>query len=126
MSKYENRRQFHYRRETDRRARVVAEDEESCAEGPDFGQRESVHNCPHCVLANSEMKVLPAPALSLEISGASKRQGGLVRWPEISRATKQPRDVLSEHIQYLSRTVPRGNSLFIGRQDTERTVPFDW
>src|SRR5262245_51409330 len=123
MSKYENRRQFHYRRETDRRARVVAEDEESCAEGPDFGQRESVHNCPHCVLANSEMKVLPAPALSLEISGASKRQGGLVRWPEISRTTKQPRDVLCEHVQHLSRCVPTGNSLRIGRKNREIMIP---
>src|SRR5262245_40202253 len=78
------------------------------------------------MLANTEMKVLPAPALSLEISGASKRQGGLVRWPEISRATKQPRDVLCEHIQYLARSVPPGNTLFIGRKDREITVPYGW
>ena len=85
VRKHENSGQLHQRRETDRRSRVVAEDEERCAKGPEFGQRETVHYRGHRVLANTEMQVLPTRAFSLEISRTCESQGGLVRWPEVRR-----------------------------------------
>src|SRR5262245_33931200 len=90
VRKHKKSGQFHERREPDRWSRVVAEDEEGRAEGPHFGQRESVHNRSHRVFANSEMQVLTTRAISLEISRAGKRQGGLVRWPEVRRAAEEP------------------------------------
>src|SRR5262249_13848604 len=68
----------------------------------------------------------PTVVLSLEISGASKGQGGLVRWSKISRAAEEPRDVLGEHIQCLARSVAPGNSLCVGREDREIMVPTGW
>ena len=97
VRKHENRGQFHERGEPDCRSRVVAEDEERCAEGPNFGQRESVDNRGHRMLANTEMQVL-ARAVRLEISCAGERQRRLVRWPEIRGSTEKPWNVLCEEI----------------------------
>jgi hypothetical protein len=46
---------------------------------------------------------IPTPRRNgLEVSRS--RQNGLVRWPEIRRATEKPRDVLREHIQHFARS----------------------
>src|ERR1700752_4676960 len=90
VRKDKNSGQLHQRREPDRGARVIAEDEEGRAEGPKFGQREAVHNGGHRVLANTQMQVLTAGTLSLEISRPSKGQRGLVRWSKICRTAEEP------------------------------------
>src|SRR5215510_12771820 len=72
------------------------------------------------------MQVLPARAIGLEVSSASERQGGLVRWPEVSRATEEPRDVLCKYVQHFPRRVPPGNSLCIGRKNRESMIPPGW
>ena len=66
--------QFHQGREPDGGPGVVAEDEESRAEGPELGQRQPVHDRRHGVLADAEVQVLPAGAVGLEIAGAVEVQ----------------------------------------------------
>src|SRR5436309_15248162 len=89
VRKHENSGQFHERCEPDRRSRVVAEDEECCAESPEFGQRESVDNRGHRVLADTEMQVPSTGAVRLEISCARERQAALVRRSEIRGSTEE-------------------------------------
>src|SRR5262245_4653677 len=102
VCKHKQRGQFHERRKPDRRSGIVAEDEEGGAKRPQLGQRESIHNRRHRVLADTEMQVLPVVTFSLEISCASERQSRLVRWTEIRRSSEKPRYVLCEHVQYLA------------------------
>src|ERR1041384_2110709 len=56
MREYEQRGQFHERREANRRSRIVAEDEERCTKWPQLRQRHSVHDRCHGMLANTEMQ----------------------------------------------------------------------
>src|SRR4030095_4458815 len=126
VRKHEKSRQFHERREPDRGARVVAKDEEARAEGPPFGQGESVPNRSHRVFANSEMQVLATRAFSLKISGPRKLQSCLVRWSEVGRTADEPRNILCQHIQHLARSIPPGNALSVGRKNWEITIPPYW
>ena len=75
----ENRGQLHQGREPNGGPRVVAEDEEGRAEGPELRERESVDDRRHRVLADAEMQVLSAGTVGLEISRTLERQRGLVR-----------------------------------------------
>ena len=59
VRKDKNRWQLHQSRQPDRRARVITENKEACAEGPEFRQRKSIHNSGHSMLANTEMQVPP-------------------------------------------------------------------
>src|SRR5690349_19364057 len=123
VRKHKKCRQLHQRSKPDCRSRVVAEDEERCAEGPHLGQRQSIHNRGHRVFTNSEMQILPREVLSLEISRARKGQGGLVRWSKVSRAAEEPRDVLCEHIQYLAGCFPPCDSFRIYRKHGQIFIP---
>src|SRR5215813_10619721 len=65
---------------------------------------------------------VPAPWTNgLEISRT--RQNGLVRWPEIRRATEKPRDVLRKHIQHFARGFAPRETFRVGRENREVAVP---
>src|SRR5947208_17019483 len=89
---------LHEGRETDGGAGVVAEDEEGRPEGPELGQGEPVHNRRHGVLTNTEMEVLAAGAVRLEVAGALVLQSGLVGWAQVRRASQEPGDVLRQDV----------------------------
>src|SRR5262245_28368962 len=80
VREHEESGQFHQGRKTDGRARVVAEDKERCAEGTELGQRETVDNRGHGMLANAKMQVLPARAVGLEVASTVEFQSRLVGW----------------------------------------------
>ena len=86
----EQRRELHQRREPDRRPRVVAEDEEGRAEGPQLRERHAVHRGRHRVLADAEVQVLAAvvgPARSRPRRRTSAWSCWRVRDPRSRRGT---------------------------------------
>jgi hypothetical protein len=104
-------RQLHQGREADGGPRVVAEDEEGRAEGPELRQRHAVHGGRHGMLADAEMQVAPLRLAGLEIARAGEFQGRLVRGAEIGRAAEEPGNVLGQHVQHLTRGVASGDPL---------------
>src|SRR5262249_51248327 len=95
-------REFHQSREPDRWPRIVAENEERRPESSELGEREPVHRCGHRMLADAEMQIFPCPVISLEVSRALEGQSGLVRRAKIGRASKHPRNMLSENVQHFA------------------------
>src|SRR6516162_6451688 len=83
MCKNENGGQFHQSRQSDRRPRVVAKNEEGCSIRAQLGHRESVYNRTHCMLTDAEMEILTAQIIGLEVSRAVIVEDGLVRWAKI-------------------------------------------
>ena len=69
------------------------------------------------------MQVLPARVIGLEISRALVRQNGLVRRPEIGRASEKPGDVLRQNVQHLARGVAPRDAFRVGREDGKVAVP---
>jgi hypothetical protein len=59
-------RQLHDRRKPDRRAHIVGEDEEGGGEGLEVGQRHSVGDRAHRMLAHAEVNRAPARVVRLE------------------------------------------------------------
>src|SRR5690349_14783626 len=102
MRKYEERGQFHERRQPNRRPRVVAEYEKRRAKWPQLGQRESVDDCSHRVLANAKVQILSLWAISLEIPCPCVSEGGFIGGTEVGRSAKEPRNVLCKHVQHFS------------------------
>src|SRR5271157_879025 len=79
----EDGRQFHERSQPDGWPRVIAKNEERSAESPKLSKRQSIHDRSHGMLTDAKMQVLPSGCLGLEVSCASKREGGLVRGPQV-------------------------------------------
>ena len=73
MGEYEDGGQFHQRRESNGGPRIVAEDEESGAEGAQLGQCKPIDGGGHGVLADAEMQVLAAAIAGLEVARAFER-----------------------------------------------------
>src|SRR5262245_485075 len=69
------------------------------------------------------MQVLSAWALSLDIASACEGQSSSVRGSEVRRSTEEPWDVLRERVQCLSRSVPAGDALRVGRKNRQVTIP---
>ena len=84
-------RQFHDRRQPDRRPAVVAEDEERRAVGPHLGQRHAVEDRAHGVLADAEVEVAAAVVAGLEIAGAVEGQQRLGRRGQVGRRRRSAR-----------------------------------
>ena len=78
----ENGRQLHQGRESDGWSRIIAEDEEGRAKGPDLRQRKTVDDCRHGMLADAEMQIFATGAVRLKISGAFIGQKGLGGGPK--------------------------------------------
>src|SRR5262249_31942522 len=90
-------------------SRIVAEDEERRAKGPQFRQRQAIDDGRHRVFADAEMEISPTRRAGLEIPGPLKRQSGFVGRAEIGRSAQQPGDVLGEYVQYFPCGIaPRG------------------
>src|SRR5579859_4496153 len=86
MREDEQHRQLHESGEADRRACIVAEDEECRGEGPQLRERQPVRYGTHGVLANSEMQIAPPGTPRLKVPGAGELEGGSIRWSEIGRS----------------------------------------
>ncbi len=121
----EDRGKLHHGREPDGGARVVAEDEERRPERPELRQRKPIHDRGHPVLADAEVQVLSAGTPGLEIPRPLVRQRGPVRGRKVRRPAEEPGHVLSEHVEDLTRSVPPGHALRIGREDGKILVPID-
>ena len=119
----ENGRQLHQRGQPDGRPRIVAEDEEGRAEGPQLGQRQAVDDRRHGVLADAEMEIAAAGTAGLEVARAGELQRRLVRRAEVGRAAQEPGNVLGEHVQHLARGVAAGDALGVGREARQVAVP---
>src|SRR3984885_4198428 len=99
MRKYEERGQFHERRQPYRRPRVVAEYEKRRAKWPQFGQRESVDDRGHCVLANAEVQVLSSRTIGLKVPRAREGERSLIRRTQVGGTAKEPWNVLCKSVQ---------------------------
>src|SRR5215471_11814024 len=117
-------RQLHYCRKPNSRPGVVAEDKKGGAKRAELRERQSVHNRTHRVLADAKVQVLAIRRIPLKTSGTG--QSGLVGRTKISGATEQPRDVLREDVQHLSRCLASSHSLRVGRESRKVTVPTGW
>src|SRR5262249_60669247 len=69
------------------------------------------------------MEIPAAGSVRLEVSGAIKYKGRLVRRPEIRRPAEQPRDILREDIEDLARGIASGDALRIGRKNGKLGIP---
>src|SRR5215470_6041390 len=101
----------------------VAEDEESGAERAQLGQRHAVDDGGHRMLADAEVKILPAVAAGLEAARPRELQSRLVRRAKISGTAEEPRDVVGEHVQHLPGGVSPRHAFGIGGEDGEILVP---
>ena len=70
-------RNFHQRAQADRRAAVVAENQEPRSEWADLRQRQTVEDGAHGVLTDTKMEIPPGGSLRAEITGALERQARL-------------------------------------------------
>ena len=116
VAEHEDRRQLHDRGEPDRRAHIVAEDEEGRGERPQVRQSHAVGDRAHRMLANAEMHVPAALRLRFEIARALEGQPGLGRWREIRRAADQSGHVVRDRVQHLAAGIARGHSRGIRRE----------
>ncbi len=117
VAEHENGRQLHDRGEPDRRAHIVAENQEGRGERPQVGERHAVGDRAHRMLANAEMHVPAALAVSrFEIARALECQPGLRRRREIRRAADQGRYVVRDRVQHLAAGVARRHSRGIRRE----------
>ena len=116
-------RQFHDRRQADRRPHIVAEDQEAGAIGAQHGQGQAIADGTHGVLANAEMQVAAAKVTRLEIARAFGRDQRLGGRRQIRRAADQPRQMRGDRILHLGRAVPAGQPLAVGREGGDRLVP---
>src|SRR5262249_15553034 len=123
VREYVDDRQLHERAQANRWPRVVAEDEETRAEGANLRGRKTVQDGGHRMLAHTEMEVAAAPLVGRKIARAFKRQPRLGRRRQISRPSDQPRNIASERIQDLARGVAPRESLAIGGKGLEAAIP---
>ena len=75
------------------------------------------------MLANAEVQVLSARVSRLEVARAVVFERGLGRRREIRRAAEQPRNILRERIEDLTRRVATGDALGVGGEDRQIAVP---
>ena len=116
-------RQFHDRRQPDRIAHIVGEDQEARTEGPELGECHAVRCRTHSVLADPEMKIAAAMIVRLEVTRALECHARLRRWREIRRAADEPRQMLRNRILDLARGVAASDSLGIGRKGRNGLIP---
>src|SRR4029453_279970 len=102
---------------------VIAKDKEACSVRAKLGQRESVHNGTHRMLADAEMEILPAQIISLEVSSPFIVENGLVRWSKIRRPSEKPGNVLSQNIQRFARGIAPSDSFRIRCEHREVAIP---
>jgi hypothetical protein len=69
------------------------------------------------------MEVAATAIVGLELAGIVERQPRLRGGCEVSGAAHQPRDVLGDRVQHLSRRVPAGDALRVGWERGNVGVP---
>src|ERR1700675_4938854 len=75
------------------------------------------------MLADSEMEILPAGSIRLDVSRAFMLQRGLVRRAEVGGTTYEPGDILCEHVQHFSGCFAPRDSLRVGGENGKVAVP---
>src|SRR5262249_59475681 len=48
---------------------------------------------------------------------------GLIRWREVRRAAKEPRDILRKDVEHFARCISTGDALWLGGKDWKVAVP---
>ena len=119
----EDDRDFHERRQSNRRPHVVGEDQEARAERPDLRQGHPVEDGSHRVLADAEVHIPAAVAVGGEVAGALEGEPGLGRGGQVGRAAHEPGDVLRDRVLHLRRGVAARDALGVGREDRDVLVP---
>ena len=111
------------RRQPDRVAHVVGEDQEARAERPQLGERHAVQGGAHRVLADAEVQVAAAVIVRLEVAGVVEGQPGLGGGRQVGRAADQPGEVLRDGVLDLARGIAAGDALRVGREGRDCLVP---
>ncbi len=112
---------LHQRREPNRRAHVVREDQERRAvRDQRLAERHAVHHRAHAVLAHAEVHVAPLVAARLEVARALDDR--VRRRRQIGRAAHQRRHALGDRVEHLARRLARRHPL-AGREDRDVGVP---
>ena len=92
---------FHQRRQPNRRAHVIRENEEcSAIRNKAAMQRDAVHDCAHAMLADAEAEIPPAEISRLNV--AIPFQIGVIRGRKVCRAADQRGNHFGNGIQDLS------------------------
>ena len=116
-------REFHDRGQPDRRAAVVAEDQETRSVRAQLRERQPVQDRTHRVLANAEMKIASRVAGRFEVSGAFERHARLRRGGQIRGAADDPRHGRRHCVQDLRRRVTTGDPFGISGEARNRLLP---
>ena len=123
-----DQREFHQRREPQRAALEVGEDEEPGLVGAQLGQREPVADRRGGVLADPEVQVATGPVAWIgvswaEVAGAVEGQARLVRRRQVRRPADQPRHPPRDRVEHLAARVAAGDALRVGRELRQVGVP---
>jgi hypothetical protein len=80
-------------------------------EGANLGQRESIQDGAHRMLADTEMHVAAARRISFKITGALECEPGFGGWGKICSAADQPGIMRRDGVYHLARRIARGEAL---------------
>ena len=116
-------RDLHDRREPDRAARVVAEDEEPRPERAELRERHPVQDRRHRVLADPQMQVPARTVLGLEVAGALEGQPRLRRGRQVRRTPDQPRHASGDRVEHRAGRVAPGQPLLVGAERGDVVAP---
>jgi len=90
---------LHDCRQPNRRAAVIAEDQEARAERADLGERKPIQHRAHRMFADPEVKIAAAVRAGLEVSSSFEREARLRRRCEVGGSADQPRNALGDCVQ---------------------------
>src|SRR2546421_11582738 len=99
-------RKLHQSAQTNRRAHVVAEDQEARSECTYLGKRHSVGYRPHGMLADAEVQIAAAIARSFKIAGAVEGETSLGGWRKIGRTADHARHTVCNGVLHARAAVP--------------------
>src|SRR5262245_37044730 len=69
------------------------------------------------------VQVLACGCGSLEVPGALVVERGLIGWPEVRRAAKEPRDILRKDVEHFTRCVSTCDALWVGGKAGKVAIP---
>ncbi len=116
-------RQLHQRREADRRARVVGEDEVGRPRRAQLREREPVRDRGRLVLADPVVEVAPAAVARLEVAGAVELQPHRGRVGEVGRAAHEPGQPLGDRVLDRLRGLAGRDAVGVGVEGRDLGVP---
>src|SRR6266481_1282405 len=115
VSKDVNHRNFHDCREPQRASSVVAEDQKPGAKSSELSQRQSVQDCPHCMLANPEMNIPPPKRLGPNLSSSLESKSRLGGRRKIRRTSYQPGVLFCYRVQDFAGRIATREPLRVSR-----------